>query len=77
MIIRKSDNNKMKVYINDVAKELPNFIKNIEELLEYIHVKRGGTAVAVNNKLIVSNHWEKHQLKDGDRITVISATFGG
>jgi len=36
-----------------------------------------GLAVAVNQNVITKSNWEQHQLKQGDKITIISATAGG
>jgi len=36
-----------------------------------------GLAVAINNNVISKSEWQQHQLKQGDKITIISATAGG
>jgi len=36
-----------------------------------------GVAVAVNHNVIHKSDWKKHLLKQGDKVTIISATAGG
>jgi sulfur carrier protein len=36
-----------------------------------------GTAIAVNNQVIPKIEWEKYNVKENDRITIIRATQGG
>ena len=40
-------------------------------------VKPGGTAIALNNRIVRHENWETTKLNDGDSITLISAAFGG
>ena len=49
----------------------------ITQLLAMKGISANGTAVAVNDHLICHDSWESHTLKDGDRIVLISAAFGG
>ena len=36
-----------------------------------------GTAIAIDNKLVPKSEWSNRTLADGDKITLIRATFGG
>ena len=36
-----------------------------------------GTAIAIDNKLVPKNEWNDRILTDGNKITIIRATFGG
>lgn len=67
----------MLVYINNKPSNLPDEITNIVQLLDFLNIKRGGTAVAVNNKLIINSKWDQIRLKEKDNVTIISAAFGG
>lgn len=38
---------------------------------------RRGVAVAVNGEVVRRADWDRHQLKDGDRVEVLAAQQGG
>lgn len=67
----------MKIILNDQTLNLSDSLMNIAEFLSSQSIPLGGTAVAVNNRLITRSNWELTFLKDGDVVTVISAAFGG
>ena len=67
----------MTVFINNQPQNLPDEVENIEQLLEHLKVKRGGTAVAINNKLVLNKKWQSTRLQEKDNITLITAAFGG
>lgn len=67
----------MRIKINNEACELSEYELTIADLLTLRHIPLGGTAVAINNKLITREKWETTCVKDGDALTVISAAFGG
>lgn len=67
----------MIVYINNKPTDLPRDVMTVEQLLQFLNIKRGGTAVAINNKLILNKNWGNTGLKSNDSITLISAAFGG
>lgn len=67
----------MTVYINNEAVRLPSENMTVAELLTWRHKDRGGTAVAVNDKIVKRAQQEMTYLKEDDKITLISATFGG
>lgn len=67
----------MIVNINSKPTKIPDNINSLEELLQFLNIRKGGTAVAVNNKLIVNSKWASAALHEGDSVTIISAAFGG
>lgn len=66
----------MKVYINQSETEVPEGI-TVKELLDRQQIAAEGTAIAIDNKLVPKSEWEARTLADGDKITLIRATFGG
>lgn len=67
----------MRIYVNDQPKALSDAVTTVEELLTSMGVPAGGTAVAVNGKIVTKNQWSLKQLEEGDRVMVISAAYGG
>lgn len=67
----------MTIILNDVPVKLPNDLMNIEELVKWKGISSQGTAVALNDKLIKQDQWSVTTLKELDRVTVISAAYGG
>lgn len=65
------------IKINNVKTDLPNDYMNLLELLEWKGITKGGTAVAVNNKIVKHENWSLTHFSEGDTVTVISAAFGG
>lgn len=66
----------MKVYINQNETEVPEGI-TVKELLDRQQIAAEGTAIAIDNKLVPKSEWSNRTLADGDKITLIRATFGG
>ncbi|MDM8269681.1 sulfur carrier protein ThiS [Barnesiella viscericola] len=66
----------MKVYINQNETEVPEGI-TVKELLDRQQIAAEGTAMAIDNKLVPKSEWSNRTLADGDKITLIRATFGG
>lgn len=66
----------MKVYINQNETEVPEGI-TVRELLDRQQIAAEGTAIAIDNKLVPKSEWSNRTLADGDKITLIRATFGG
>lgn len=66
----------MKVYINQNETEVPEGI-TVQELLDRQQIAAEGTAIAIDNKLVPKSEWSNRTLADGDKITLIRATFGG
>ena len=66
----------MKIYINQKEIEVQNNI-SVKELLDMQQIAIEGTAIAIDNKLVPKNEWNDRILTDGNKITIIRATFGG
>lgn len=66
----------MKVYINQNETEVPDGI-TVKEWLDRQQIAAEGTAVAIGNKLVPKSEWSDRMLAEGDKITLIRATFGG
>ena len=67
----------MQIYINSKLKEVPDDVNTVGKLLQYLRIPREGTGIGINNDLLMACSWDGTPIKDGDRITMISATFGG
>ncbi|MDE6340641.1 MAG: MoaD/ThiS family protein [Muribaculaceae bacterium] len=65
------------IKLNNVSTDLPNDYINLEELLEWKRIPTGGTAVAVNNKVVKHENWPLTTFNDGDNVVMISAAVGG
>ena len=66
----------MKIYINQKEIEVQDSI-SVKELLDMQQIAIEGTAIAIVNKLVPKNEWNDRILTDGNKITIIRATFGG
>lgn len=67
----------MRIYFNDEDCEVVSDI-NLTDLMEEKQLlKSGGLAVAINNAVIPKTKWNQTHLKEGDKLTVITATAGG
>ena len=66
----------MKIYINQKEIEVQDNI-SVKELLDMQQIAIEGTAIAIDNKLVPKNDWNDRILTDGNKITIIRATFGG
>lgn len=66
----------MKIYINQKEIEVQDNI-SVKELLDMQQLAIEGTAIAIDNKLVPKNEWNDRILTDGNKITIIRATFGG
>ena len=66
----------MKIYINQKEIEVHDNI-SVKELLDMQQIAIEGTAIAIDNKLVPKNEWNDRILTDGNKITIIRATFGG
>ena len=66
----------MNVFLNNseicVAKRV-----TLKDLLGGQGITPTGIAVAVNNVIIPKDEWENRFLVNGDKVTVIRATYGG
>ena len=66
----------MKIDINQKEIEVQDNI-SVKELLDMQQIAIEGTAIAIDNKLVPKNEWNDRILTDGNKITIIRATFGG
>jgi sulfur carrier protein len=67
----------MMIHINDIQSPLEKPVS-----LSVLFQSRGlsitkGMAVAVNNKVIPREHWDRLDIQSGDKILIIKATQGG
>lgn len=67
----------MKIQLNNQLLELPVEVTTAASLIKWKGFPADGTALAINNRLIRRAMWASAQLQEGDRVTVISAAFGG
>lgn len=67
----------MTIFINDNPTQLPEKNMTLADLVKWKEIPAQGTAVAVNDKLIKQESWSVTNLKELDRVTIISAAFGG
>ena len=67
----------MTIIYNDTNLDLPNNYMTLEDLAKLKKIPLQGSAIALNDKLIKKEQWSVTPLKDFDRITVITAAFGG
>ena len=49
----------------------------VQELLESKNIKNKYYAVEINKKIIPKSNHDTHVIKDGDRIEIITAIWGG
>lgn len=67
----------MNIILNNIPTPLPRDYMTLEDLLEWKGVRLMGTAVALNDRIIRKDSWSTTRLSDLDRVTIISAAFGG
>lgn len=67
----------MKILLNNIITPLPSDYMTVAEFMEWKGIKPQGTAIAVNDKIIRKELWSTTSFQDLDRVTVISAAFGG
>ncbi len=66
----------MKVLLNNSEICVGNRV-TLRDLLAGQSITPTGIAVAVNNIIIPRDEWISKYLSDGDRVTIIRATYGG
>lgn len=67
----------MDIFFNNVLTKLPNETMTVKELAVWKNIPLQGSAIAINDKLIKHDKWAVTGLSDHDRVTVITAAFGG
>lgn len=67
----------MIIFINDNLEihDIPDLTLGV--LIEKKNISPKGTAIACNGKLVPRDKWNSFLLNDNDKITIISAAFGG
>ena len=66
----------MKIIVNGEARQLAQ-PTTIAQLLSELNLPRRGVAVEVNLQLVPRANHEQHQLRDGDRLEVVTLVGGG
>ena len=66
----------MKASTTQIDTEVPDDT-TVHEWLDRQQIAAEGTAMAIDNKLVPKSEWSNRTLADGDKITLIRATFGG
>ena len=67
----------MTILLNENPVNLPNDYMTVADLVKWKQIPDQGSAIAVNDKLIKRDQWSVLNLKELDRVTVISAAYGG
>lgn len=66
----------MTVYVNE-EKNVLEAQNNIAQLVDLLQLPPKGIAVAVNEGVIPRAQWNQYQLKENDKILIITASQGG
>ncbi len=67
----------MNIILNSIPTPLPKDYMTLEDLVNWKEINPNGTAIALNDKIIRKENWKITRLADLDRVTIISAAFGG
>ena len=65
----------MKLTINN--KEVETQSQNLSQLSQELNLPETGIALAVNQRMVSRNEWDKFVLTDGQQIIIIKAVCGG
>jgi sulfur carrier protein len=65
----------MRVIVNGAAREVA--VSCVEALVAELTEARRGVAVAVNGEVVPRSAWAGAELRDGDRVEVLTAAQGG
>lgn len=66
----------MNIKVNDESMEIEQGT-TIGILIKNRGITEGGTAVAVNNRIVRRASWNGHELREGDSVVIIKAAYGG
>ena len=67
----------MNIYVNNNLQELKEKSK-ISDALSALNIgAQKGIAIAINNNVSPKSEWDKYELKQEDKVTLIKATQGG
>lgn len=67
----------MTIFINDTLEIIKMVSPTVATIIEEKNINPKGTAVALNGKLVARGKWECTEINDNDRLTIISAAYGG
>lgn len=67
----------MKITVNNKEIDLPADEITIKSFLNMRDIPENGTAVSVNDNLVCHDCWESVTLREGDKVLIISAAYGG
>lgn len=67
----------MTIILNNLPQKLPSELMTVAEFVEWKLIKPQGTAIAINDRIVARVKWEQTRFNHMDRVTVISAAFGG
>lgn len=67
----------MTISYNDQNIKLPDEIITLADLAKWKKIPEQGAAIALNDKLVTKSQWSVVKLNDLDRVTVITAAYGG
>lgn len=67
----------MTIIYNDIPTNLPQESMSLSNLAEWKKLPSQGTAIALNDRLVKKDKWDVTILNPMDRVTVITAAFGG
>ncbi len=67
----------MKLKINGEIKEFKESIKSVSELLEVLNINSKFVAVELNGSVVYKENFETTEVKDGDRVEIVSFVGGG
>ena len=66
----------MEINVNGESCQItPNV--TVSQLVEKLNIPAGGTAIAVNGKIVKKDTWDSTHLAENDNVTVIRAAYGG
>ena len=66
----------MNVFVNDKHQELYEET-TVFELIQKLNISQKGIAIAINYEIIENKNWQITQLRENDKILIITATQGG
>ncbi|HCQ29496.1 MAG TPA: thiamine biosynthesis protein ThiS [Flavobacteriales bacterium] len=67
----------MTVCLNDKEISLPKEALTVFDLLKSQNISENGIAVAINQQVVSKSKWTTTQIKNNDKIIIITATQGG
>ena len=67
----------MIITLNNQPIEIPEGVNTVSDLMKWKNIPTQGTAIALNDKLLLKKDWDVKNLEDMMNVTIISAAFGG